>query len=535
MSTKVNQSGKSNGITLVRKVQYGLVAMAVVILISGITSYYMLGGIEEDVRDVQGNYIKQVEANVPIQEWFADARVGILYYQLGSGSMDDVIEYLETAEAYVDEQLAIAEDAEIISMLNELKDHKEVFVEQLEELTNAEEGEEDGIIGALASTAEDINNLAVAGRDRVMLLLDERMADVDIAAVRVRTISLIILVVGLLLGVGIAVFLSKDLLSSVRKIQTSTNEIASQAEEASAATQQMAASAGQVKSAMDQAGSAVEQVSAGSSQSASAVQQITSSIEEVSSSIQELADNAQTIFQSGKGTFDDLKQADNQIKSGKEVLHEASGSLKHLESEIDKINSISDTIMQITDQTNLLALNAAIEAARAGEHGRGFAVVADEVRNLAEESRKATENIQSIINGVQEASQSVVHAMTGAGNDTKLTKGKTVRSIVEVFDLIDDASSSVTSSMETVVSSSEEQASTNTQASAAVQEISAALQQLSAQIQQANASTQQMSANVQETLASVTQLTTGVQQISEGSEKQVEMVRRIVEENSSLA
>ena len=124
-----------------------------------------------------------------------------------------------------------------------------------------------------------------------------------------------------------------------------------------------------------------------------------------------IADASQAANRSAANGAGKVEQAVENMDKLEHTVKETEDIIRDLGEQSKKIGEIVDTISGIAEQTNLLALNAAIEAARAGEHGKGFAVVAEEVRKLAEQSGNTTENITSIINGIQKRTQDAVVSM----------------------------------------------------------------------------------------------------------------------------
>ncbi len=244
-----------------------------------------------------------------------------------------------------------------------------------------------------------------------------------------------------------------SMLHSVAKLRTTINKLMRQT---STTTEQLAASSEELTASAHQSAQASEQVAQSVTNSASAVveqqQQVgdaMDAIDHAMDSINRLNDTASEVAKQADASNQQaitgskaIDAAVGQIVSVENIVNSSAATVDKLGQRSKEIGQIVETISGIADQTNLLALNAAIEAARAGEQGRGFAVVADEVRKLAEESQVAAQRISSLIGAIQTDTDNAVKSM----HDGSVAVREGTRSVEELkttFDTICSASDGV--------------------------------------------------------------------------------------------
>jgi len=272
--------------------------------------------------------------------------------------------------------------------------------------------------------------------------------------------------------------LADDLDDTSQELSANSEEVTASIEEISQSTEEMADGSQELAEQTDQADMAVSNLTA-------TIEEITASIQEIDAETSEASKLADEGVEQGT-------EAVNQIRSATDATSEITEEVRTLESKMEEVGEVLGVISDIAEQTNILALNASIEAARAGDAGDGFAVVANEVKSLAEESKQSAGEIEEIITDAQNQTAAVADQITHTNEE--VTEGAdAVEAVVEEIEHIESAIEGVSSATAEVSDAVENQAENMDSFSATIDSAASMSEQLSASVQQISAGLEQQS------------------------------------------
>lgn len=405
-----------------------------------------------------------------------------------------------------------------------------------------------------------LGNLIRINTDQADNLYKENNLTYQSSIHKVIIIGALNLIIAIMLGTLIAIWISKqikkvlnfaeaigsgDLTQSIRinsndefgnlsialnnannNIKNLISEIMNSASDMSATSEELSATVEEVSSKMESVNESTEQISRGVQDLSSTAEEVSASTEEITSNTSGLANRASdasaTVNDIKKRAFYIKDKAINEIKESNVIYMENRSQILNAIEEakvVDEVKMIADSIGSIAEQTNLLALNAAIEAARAGEHGKGFAVVADEVRKLAEQSSEAVMNIHAMVNQVQVA----VTKLSKSGQDVLNFIDNNVKSNYEFLNKTGiqyEEDANLVNDIIVEISKS------SNQMNELVEQISYAVQNVSETAEESAASSEDISNSVNEVTLAVNDVAKSAQSQAELAQKLINMVEK---------
>ncbi|MDZ5711488.1 methyl-accepting chemotaxis protein [Jeotgalibacillus haloalkalitolerans] len=305
--------------------------------------------------------------------------------------------------------------------------------------------------------------------------------------------------------------MQEDLKTVVSKIAAATENVSAQSEELTQSANEVREGSQQIAVTMQEIASGTEAQATNAGSLSETMEVFSGKIQDTTQQSEKVSNRSRTVMTSAEEGSQMMESSIQQMIVIDQVMTEAVGKVRGLDHQTNEISKLVGVIREIAEQTNLLALNAAIEAARAGEQGKGFAVVADEVRKLAEQVANSVNDITGFVNGIQTESRSVVSSLeqgyeeVNEGTKQIAVTGErfneingSIRDMIQMVDQITDNLQDISNGSQSMNASVQEIASISQESAAGVEEAAASSEQSLSTMETISASAEELAGLAEE-------------------------------------